>query len=516
MAIHRPLSKILAATVVSGIMLAASATVVNASHFRASAPDFHIDGNAATWTLVSAWEKDDPSDFVGEGESAEVLSIGAYTDVPGAGTGTGVSLTVTSVVEDDSNPLYTAVTEVLEGDLSTLANGLYELYVEGCCRVDGIGNSDDSGDFSQWVRFQKTGPGAYVVAPRLTTPTIYEVLPLDGATTTVSYAATGGSAWTALTDLNAPIYGSSTLPCSTLSGSTLTIGASLCTGGDTWADLFTTGSWWAFKVRITDSAGRDSVAETIMRVDITPEPVISAHEFVGNGLTASFDVYAPDARVQSWSVRCVNTEDATDERTGTGTASPIQVSRLTNGATYDCFVSATNGAGTGTSEEAYQIGPVQLVGLDLQLELEVGSVFSGSKAVLQGGGLDANSEYTLVMFSDPLLLYTGTTDVDGSFLEEVTIPDNACIVGAHELRLTGLIDGEESSASQWVEIDDRCVVVQLSSEGPLTPIFEPEVPEEELAETGAVETGAAALLGALLVAFGIALLVVRRRVGSEV
>ncbi|MGL4575530.1 MAG: YHYH protein [Burkholderiaceae bacterium] len=44
--------------------------------------------------------------------------------------------------------------------------------------------------------------------------------------------------------------------------------------------------------------------------------------------------------------------------TGTGTASPISVTGLTNGATYSCSVAATNSAGTGATSNAVSVTPV--------------------------------------------------------------------------------------------------------------------------------------------------------------
>lgn len=488
---------------VAGALVAGAAvSSASASHFRASGPDFVIAGDDATWTLVSAWEKGDGSSFVGLGSTAPVQSISAWTDAPGSGTATDVSLTVTAQTEDESNDLYSSTIEVLTGSLAALPDGKYEIFAEGCCRVGDIVNSAAS-SFSQWVRFEKSA-GAYTVAPRLTTAVLYAPLPLNGATTTISYAATGGSSWTSVADAESPFYGSDTLPCSTLSGSTLSVGSALCTGGDVWADIYTEGSFWATKVRIADGAGRDSVAETLFRVESLPEPYIDAHEFVGNGTTAEFTVLAPDTAVNLWEVECTNVADADDVKSASSATSPVAIPRMTIGATYDCFVSATNGAGTGVSTYAYQVGPVVLDGVLLMLDLEIGQLFKGETANLVGAGLDPNTPYTLTMYSDPLELYSGVTDGNGEFDENVVIPAEACIPGAHHLVLSGIEGGQPTTSEQWIEIDDSCLVRQVSYDGPVTPAEEPTGPV--LAETGPAEV--ASLLGlafALLVAGAAAL-----------
>lgn len=45
-------------------------------------------------------------------------------------------------------------------------------------------------------------------------------------------------------------------------------------------------------------------------------------------------------------------------RTGSGTASPISVTSLTNGTTYSCLVTATNAVGTGAASTALSVTPV--------------------------------------------------------------------------------------------------------------------------------------------------------------
>ncbi len=479
-----------AAAALSIVAAAVGAGAASASHFRASGPDFSVTGDTATWEVTTAWATNDHSTFVGLGSTTPVRAISSYSDVPGSGTDTGVSLEVISEVESDE-PLYAQVVETFQGDLSTLPDGLYEVYVENCCRVSDIVNSIAS-DFSQWVRFSKTG-STYAVAPRLTSPVIYAPLSVVGTTTLISYAAPGAVTWTTVESGDGPYYGSSALPCSTFAGGALEIGAEHCTGGDVYTEIYLPGTFWAFKTTIADADGRQSVAETLFRVETVPAPYIDRHAWTEGGRTAQFWAYAEDVVVSSWTMTCTNVDTPADVRTGTATALPITVTGFTAAETYDCVVAATNGAGTGTTDPGnYEVTSPDL---SLELEFEVGDFYAGSTALLQGAGLDPESPYTLTMYSDPILLDEGYTDVDGAFSNELVVPQEACIPGAHELRLVGLSGGEEVSASQTIEIDASCLVVTINGVG------------AQLAATGprtiapsAVLFGLALLLGGALLA----------------
>jgi len=283
--------------------------------------------------------------------------------------------------------LYAQTVETFEGDLSTLGDGHYEVYIESCCRVGDIQNSAAE-DFSQWVRFSKTG-STYAVAPRLTTPIIYAPLALDGTTTLVSYAAPGAATWSTVTDANSPLYGSNALACSSFASGALEIGAEHCTGGDVYTDIYTTGSYWAYKVVIADAAGRQSVAETLFRVESLPEPYLSENSWSNGGTTGIFTAYAPDTLATSWTVTCTAVDDSSDVVTGTSPTSPITVNGFTPAVEYDCVVAATNGAGTGTSSAGnYLVTPPDIA---LALRFTAGEIYVGATALIEGDGLDSES-----------------------------------------------------------------------------------------------------------------------------
>lgn len=479
-----------AAAALSIVAAAVGAGAASASHFRASGPDFSVTGDTATWEVTTAWATNDHSSFVGLGNTTPVLSIASYADAPGSGSDTGVSLEVISEVESDE-PLYAQVVETFQGDLSTLPDGLYEVYVESCCRVDDIVNSIAE-DFSQWVRFSKTG-ATYSVAPRLTSPVIYAPLSVDGTTTMISYAASGATNWTVVGSAADPYFGSDALPCSTFSGGALEVGAEHCTGGDVYTEIYLPGTFWAFKTTIADVAGRQSVAETLFRVETIPDPYIDEHSWIDGGTTAVFAAFAEDVVVRSWTVTCTNVADPADVIGATSATSPITVGGFTEEETYDCVAAATNGAGTGTSS-TYQVTAPDLT---LALAFGPGDFYAGNSAVVEGAGLDSESDYTLTMYSDPLLLLQGLTDANGAFSQNVVIPEEACIPGEHELRLVGQSDGAPVSASQYIEIDDACKVVRVSN----TPFGAPE-----LAQTGAAPTLVVAGLGGAWLALGAVLL----------
>jgi len=94
------------------------------------------------------------------------------------------------------------------------------------------------------------------------------------------------------------------------------------------------------------------------------------------------------------------------------------------------------------------------------LKLKVGTKLSGQKVGIAGGGLKAFSQYKLEMFSDPILVYTGTTDKDGNFDENVTLPPTVCIDGGkHTLKLSGITPaGKPTSDSDSFSMLDNCEV----------------------------------------------------------
>lgn len=67
------------------------------------------------------------------------------------------------------------------------------------------------------------------------------------------------------------------------------------------------------------------------------------------------------------------------------------------------------------------------------------------------------------MHSDPIVIYQGTTDPSGNFTETITIPQDACLQGVHELILSGIDpDGNPVSDTKYVELGYNCEIVQLS------------------------------------------------------
>jgi outer membrane protein OmpA-like peptidoglycan-associated protein len=105
-------------------------------------------------------------------------------------------------------------------------------------------------------------------------------------------------------------------------------------------------------------------------------------------------------------------------------------------------------------------GPAADLSLKLKLKLNVGSKLSGQKVQITGGGLKANSEYLLEMHSDPLMVWTGTTDANGNFDETVTLPATVCLAaGKHDLKLSGVTpENKETSDTGYFALTDGCIV----------------------------------------------------------
>lgn len=501
--ISNRLTRGLAASAILAIALStAGAGAAVASHFRSSSPSFSITGNTATWTLTTAWESNDVDSFEGLGNTVEITQLTATTDVVNSGTSTGVELTSISEVESEEG-LYSQNIEVLQGDLTSLGDGIYEIYVSSCCRVDDVQNAlatDD--DFSQWVRFTKTA-GVYAVAPRLSSTTVYVGLSLDGSTTSVTVPSPTAVTWSPVTNLDGPYYGSGDLPCSSFVGGALEIGSEHCTGGDIYTDLYLTGTFWAFKTLLIDAAGLESVAEVLFRVESVPEPYIGRHVWLTGGTSGDFFAFAADTVVDSWEVSCVNTADAGDIVSATGTSMPLRLTGFTSGDEYDCVASAINGAGSGTSPSDDYLITYADPELTLDLLFAVGDLFSGQTVEFSGVGMDADSDYDVTLYSDPYSLYEDTVSGDGTFGSSTEMDEEACAAGRHEIRLSAQSGGQPVSISQYLELDAACLVLSIQS----TPY--------ELAATGpadtAVTAAAAGGIAAAVLGAGILLVVAARR-----
>lgn len=99
--------------------------------------------------------------------------------------------------------------------------------------------------------------------------------------------------------------------------------------------------------------------------------------------------------------------------------------------------------------------------LKLTLKLEIGAKFAGQKVTIKGGGLKADSDYTLVMNSKPVTLFKAKTDANGNFLETIKIPAKACVApGKHSVTLSGISPaGKKVSDTAHFVINEKCEVL---------------------------------------------------------
>jgi hypothetical protein len=463
---NRATLRALAGLVAIGLVVG-SASAAFASHFRGSKASFTMSGHNATWVIDSAWATHDGDSFAGLGSTVEITQLASAIDIPGSGSPTGVFLEVTAEEMDTTNQLFDLTTETLEGDLSTLTDGLYEVYLSSCCRIDGPLQNSTETDFSQWVRVTKAA-GAYDIAPLYNAPSVYALLS-SSTDTVLDFTASDSSAVTyRFATSGAPEFGATALPCSTFAGGILSIGPSFCTGGDVYTDIYFVGSYWVVKVVATDATGNEGVTDTLLRVLAPPEPHIYSHEFVGNGTSVSFDVYAEDTLVDEWTVECIGVTDPADIVTGTSNSNPVVLQPFTIGDEYVCEVTATNATGSGTSTDGYTIGPIALDGAEIVTDLAVGDVLAGSTVQLVGTNLMPLSTFSLAQQPQPGELTSGAADGSGAFDEPFEIPASACVSGAASLVLTGVgLDGTARTDTVWYLLDADCQVVQLSLLGPI-------------------------------------------------
>lgn len=445
-----------------------------ASHFRAGASSLVVTGDAATWTIASAWAVDD-GDYVFSdttGDTLEVDALSAYTDAPNSGTGTGTELALTSYDLDDTNSLFDRSTEVLDGDLSVLGDGIYELYTSNCCRIGGVENTPTD-DFSAWARFTKSG-STYDLPPAASNPTLYALLNTVGDTV-IDFRAVDpeGEAvsYAMLTDSNDPYFGADPLPCSTFAGGLLTVGPTHCSGPEVYTDLYLAGTYWAVKIVASDPAGNQIALDSLLHVLTAPLPYIDYNDVLGNGTVLDFFVYEDEGEpMDSITVTCVSQSDPTDVVSGTSATSPVRLAGFKDGSDYDCAVEASNAAGTGSTAYDFSTGEIELDGVQIQTDLEVGDNLAGTEVTLVGENLLPSSDYTLIQYSTPVTLFSGTASGAGDFVTPVMLGSASCVAGAHELVLSGVSASSAVVEDRvWYELDTNCVVLQFSRFGPVTP-----------------------------------------------
>ncbi len=105
--------------------------------------------------------------------------------------------------------------------------------------------------------------------------------------------------------------------------------------------------------------------------------------------------------------------------------------------------------------------------LALALNLDLNARLTSGLSRLTGSGLKPSSEYKLFLQSDPVLLYTGTTDVNGDFSSSYNFRTVACPgVGVHTLTLVGTRpNGTQTKAVVKMILDSSCSVKALVQGG---------------------------------------------------
>ncbi|MCF1432628.1 hemagglutinin [Agrobacterium vitis] len=189
------------------------------------------------------------------------------------------------------------------------------------------------------------GTGTASAATSSVTPTAptFTFSPASGALT----AATVGTAYSETVTVSG---GTSPYTYAVTSG-TLPVGMSLNTSTGAISGTPTTAANTSFTITATDANSATGSASYSLAVaaDIPGAPTIGTASAGDSQATVSFTAPASDggASITSYTVTA-----SPGGATGTGSASPITVTGLTNGTAYTFTVTATNSAGTGTASTA--------------------------------------------------------------------------------------------------------------------------------------------------------------------
>ncbi|CAB4329739.1 MAG: OmpA family protein [Actinobacteria bacterium] len=150
------------------------------------------------------------------------------------------------------------------------------------------------------------------------------------------------------------------------------------------------------------------------------------------------------------------------------TSSPAVITGLDNDRTYTIRLRAVNSNGIGLKaaiESSNGLNPdeaTEVLDLSLALDLNVGAKVEGAKSTLLGSNLKPTSQYQLIMQSDPVVLYTGTTDPNGNINQLITLPSVCPAKGKHTLSLVGTRpDGTKAKAVAYLAFDGKCRVLGI-------------------------------------------------------
>lgn len=132
-------------------------------------------------------------------------------------------------------------------------------------------------------------------------------------------------------------------------------------------------------------------------------------------------------------------------------------------------------------------------------------VTPGDPLTVSGSGWLPASEVTLTFLSSPVVLGTATTDANGAFTTQVTIPADAS-PGRHTIRATGL-----GPAGQPRTVDVAITVAGAADRDGVVVI-----PDRGLPRTGSGALASLVAAGGLLVVGTLAVVTARRRNRTEV
>ena len=209
---------------------------------------------------------------------------------------------------------------------------------------------------------------------------------------------------------------------------------------------------------------------------------------------------------------------ALDPATGAVTGTP------TAPGAYDVTISATSPYAAATARItgtvlAAPIAPVvPTPTVELVPGFTAGTPLAQATLSVSGANLVPGSDYTIVLYSDPVVLARGAIDATGTLSFSTKLPAGV-EAGAHRLVLTVVApDGSVASDTVWFTVLSSGIIGAVSLVQAV-PYAEPTAAgKRELASTGADEwlVAKSSTLAALLLAAGFALMLVRRRRSGEI
>jgi hypothetical protein len=306
--------------------------------------------SSSTTAEVGTVSKASLAYVVGSDDANQCLSVGSVS------TGATGALYIDGATTASTTPVLVTKGQSVVLGLTASAAGTYAGFIQRSAATSGACPSTTP--TTGTTRLQK-----YSITASSGTSTTVPGAPTIGAATAGD--ASASVAFTVPSSNGGATITGYTASCVSGTGATASTKTGTSTSSPITVSSLTNGTAYSCTVKATNSAGDSAASGAVSVTPVASTPVtVPGAPTIGavtaGAAQASVAFTAPSsnggATISSYTASCAVGTGTPASNTGTG--SPIVVTRLTNGSTYSCSVTATNSAGTGPASGGVSVMPV--------------------------------------------------------------------------------------------------------------------------------------------------------------